>query len=241
MLSRLLTGMLALAAAGAHALTIDAFRSPEGGTYYDANRPATAVLRTDTPGHLPGVTRTLQITPDPALPGVVTIELIKTYVIGPVNELLVASTRGQPTSGTLSYGLDVPMNLDLSSEWAFVLHATQADPFTLTAYAWTEAATPGDNPLGSALSLAVGRLDDAAVVLPFAAFRQNGAGPVRWGDVDRLQFAFSGPTDTFVVLSSISTVSALAPVPEPGAAALLAAGLAGLALRRRQLRRQNHG
>ncbi len=63
---------------------------------------------------------------------------------------------------------------------AFAAAATQADPFTLTACAWTEADTPGDNPPGSALTLAVGRLDDAAVVLPFAAFRQNGAAPVRW-------------------------------------------------------------
>lgn len=231
---RLLTCTLALAATGAHAITIDAFRGPEVITYYDANRPATAVLRADMPGYLPGVTRTLQINPDPALPGVSAMEVHRPYVVGPVERLMVSSTRGQPTSGTLSYGLDVPMNLDLSAEWAFVLHAEQADPFTLTAYAWTEAARPGDNPLGSALTLAVGRLDDAAVVLPFAAFRQNGGAPVRWDDVDRLQFAFSGPTDSYVFLTSISTVSALAPVPEPAAAVLLATGLAGLVWRARR-------
>ncbi len=194
---------------------------------YDAADPASAVLRAQAPGWLTGSTRTLDVAPTSGLPGRVEMG------VNPMGEsaLYASAMGGQLLSASLSYGLDRPLNLDLSADGLLVLHYWYGQPHQLTVYAWTDSPLAGDNPWGSAISLDVGFRYEDAVALPFASFAVNSSTgrPVNWADVDGLSFVFSGPTDTGLGLHGIS--SAALPVPEPASWALLAAGLL-LALRR---------
>jgi hypothetical protein len=67
--------------------------------------------------------------------------------------------------------------------------------------------------------------DQSVVVLPLSSFAVNNASgqAVRWSDLDRLSFAFSGPTGSNMWLYAIATIAA--PVPEPGTWAMWIAGL----------------
>jgi hypothetical protein len=229
---RPLLAALALACAGsAQAQFSDAFDPFFGApqtAQYDSDLPSATVLRADGPAYLIGITRTLEINPLLGQPGFATMAMSRGASAS--YDFLFISARDQPLSATLSYGLDRPMNLDWSSVSALVLNYDFAMAHKLTVYAFTQAPEPGDNPLGSALSVDVGDRFQSAVVLPLAAFRQNGAAPVRWADLDRLSFAFSDETGNSIILSSISLVTT--PVPEPAAWVLLAGGLSLLTARR---------
>lgn len=221
---------LALAALGpAQAMAIDPFFRTGSGQWaeYDASNPSAAVLRVSEPGWLTGSTRTLDIAPTAGASG----SLLMGVGRSGESALYISSSSGQRLSATLSYGLESPLNLDLSAQGALVLHPWFGDAEKLTVYAWTEAPTPGDNPWGSAISVDLGFLYESSVVLPFSSFALNSSAglPVNWADVDGLSFVFSGSAGRNVGLYGIS--AAPLPVPEPAAWAMLAAG-ALLVLRR---------
>jgi MYXO-CTERM domain-containing protein len=137
----------------------------------------------------------------------------------------------------LSYGLNSPMNLDLSGQAALQLDFLwiQANALKLTVYA-TTAGTPGGNPDGSAGSWDLPN-GSGPVLLPLSDFSLNSATglPVNWGDVDSLVFAFSSPFIANGNLQSFGLESISAtPVPEPVPAMLMALGLAAVALTRRR-------
>lgn len=239
----LIHATLALAAGTAQAVAFDTFQGDVAyRTHFNAE-PAPNVLRADGPSFVSGVTRTLEIGPALNAPGWMWFGLRRPSADSRVELLHASANGGQTLNATLSYGLDRPMNLDLSGEAAWLLHYDFAKPHKLTIYAYTDASDPAANPSVSAVTIDVPLRYQSAALVPFSAFVANddrGAG-VDWSNVDRLAFAFTAPGigGSQLTLESISFVSAppAPPVPEPSVAALLAAGLLAIGWRRRQNRK----
>jgi hypothetical protein len=222
--------LLAALQGPAQALTIDTFSGNQAAAY-DGSRPWATVLRVDGPSFLPGVTRTLQVAPQLGQPGLLEMAIS--------SDVLYVSAINQDLAATLSYGLDQPMNLDLSSDFGLVLSHHVGGPYKLTVYAWTQAATPGDNPHGSAINLDAAPSYEGVLLVPFSAFFTNASSgqPVDWADVDSLSFVFSDATPGFADYMGLYSLGTVAlPVPEPAGAASLLAGLAlmGALLSRRR-------
>jgi mono/diheme cytochrome c family protein len=219
------TALLAAASAGAGAsvgtsgMTLDPFFQVQP-VQYDGSLPSATVLRTDSASWLSGVTRTLQISPVLGQPGQISMQL------GANDVLLMRGSGPQVFAGTLSYGLDAPMNLDLSSQGGIVLDYRFSTPHKLTVYAMSDGAA-GESRPGSALTVDIGTVFHGTVLLPFSAFSINSASGlgVDWGSLDTLSLAFSSSSAAGfeAALDGITTVPL--PVPEPAAWAMWALGL----------------
>jgi hypothetical protein len=148
---------------------------------------------------------------------------------------------GVPLVTNLTYGvanlLGQDLSIDLSTEAAFQLDFRYVSaPMSLTATVIT-AHGAGTFSSVSGIGLALDASLAQRVTIPFSAF-VNDAGnpsPVNWADIDAISFIVSGPGGAGLALDTFSTVSA---VPEPGAGALLLAGLGLMAGMARRQRRQ---
>ncbi len=227
---------LAAALAGpAQALLIDDFNDPLNTNYvgYASGPSGFSIPSSVAPAAVPGGYRSLTIAGDPTATGTTFAS------IGGGGELWGFSSGTQRLNFSVSYGTVVAMNLNLSGSAVLRLDMYLNTPMKLVVYASTETS-PGANPDGSAFSMDMPALFRQSLDIPLSAFTVNSSSgrAVNWADVDGLAFFLSadGPTsaggDAFWALG----LTALpVPVPEPGSAVLVAAGLVLLASRRKQI------
>ncbi len=225
---------LAAGAARAQALLIDDFSAGFTTWSWPATPlPASGVFDARVAAGVPGGTRYVAMQPAPASEPDPYGHLITGPGLG-----AHVYRRGIPSlTVTLGYGLDAPLDLDLSGQDALrfdvnfastIEHGTGYfgdDPLSVTVYATTSRGT-GLNPDGSAAEFTLA--PRGVSELPFSRFFVNastGVG-VNWADVDSLLFVINdSQRSAWAATWELASISA---VPEPAGWALWGAG--GLAL-----------
>jgi hypothetical protein len=200
-----------------HALTIiDNFDEPPTGQVVTLTNPAVGGTGTDTQTGLSGVaggTRDLTLTAQDVFAGGSQAQAEINLVTSPGNFQLTNSIRIDSVVEITWDANDAGLNLDLSGEASILLSGVEND--LATSYTITLNSTGG---AASSLTLMPGEGFSGDLDFAFSSF----GGSVDLADIQSIVLEIDGVRGADVIIDSILAV------PEPGTAAALALGLAGL-------------